>query len=233
MGGPAGGRRTTDRRRAGHGARSAVVQRGQRSHYFLVPGLIVLVMTLIGAMLTALVMAREWERGTLEALFVTPVEAGEILLGKTIPYFVLGMIGLALCVLAAEVLVSRAVARSILVLAGGVDALFAGGTGHRPADFVGDQEPVRGQPDDDAGHVPAGDDALGFLFDLRSMPAPVRVITYVLPARYYVALLQTMFLAGDVWSVIVPNAAVLAGMAAVLIAADPPHRRARNWTEST
>ena len=51
-------------------------------------------MTLIGAMLTALVMAREWERGTLEALFVTPVRAGDILLGKTIPYFALGMIGL-------------------------------------------------------------------------------------------------------------------------------------------
>jgi ABC-2 type transport system permease protein len=57
----------------------------------------------------------------------------------------------------------------------------------------------------------------GFLFDLRSMPAPIRLITYVLPARYYVTLLQTVFLAGDVWSVILPNAAVLAGMAAVLL----------------
>jgi len=56
----------------------------------------------------------------------------------------------------------------------------------------------------------------GFLFDLRSMPAPVRLLTYVLPARYYVTLLQTIFLAGDVWSVIVPNAAVLAVMATVL-----------------
>ena len=74
------------------------------SRYFLVPGLIVLIMTLIGALLTALVMAREWERGTLEALFVTPVRAGEILLGKTIPYFVLGMIGLALCLFAAKFL---------------------------------------------------------------------------------------------------------------------------------
>ena len=53
--------------------------------YFLVPGLIVLIMTLIGAFLTALVMAREWERGTLEALFVTPVRADEILLGKDDP----------------------------------------------------------------------------------------------------------------------------------------------------
>jgi ABC-2 type transport system permease protein len=53
----------------------------------------------------------------------------------------------------------------------------------------------------------------GFLFDLRSMPAAVRMITYVLPARYYVALLQTVFLAGDVWEVILPNVAVLTFMA--------------------
>jgi ABC-2 type transport system permease protein len=56
----------------------------------------------------------------------------------------------------------------------------------------------------------------GFLFDLRSMPVGVRLITYALPARYYVALLQSVFLAGDVWSVIVPNALALAAMAAAL-----------------
>jgi ABC-2 type transport system permease protein len=58
----------------------------------------------------------------------------------------------------------------------------------------------------------------GFLFDLRSMPAAVRLFTYILPARYYVALLQTIFLAGNVWTVILPNAAVLAAMAAALLA---------------
>jgi ABC-2 type transport system permease protein len=57
----------------------------------------------------------------------------------------------------------------------------------------------------------------GFLFDLRSMPTPVRLVTYALPARYYVALLQTVFLAGDIWGVILPNTAALAGMAAVLL----------------
>jgi ABC-2 type transport system permease protein len=57
----------------------------------------------------------------------------------------------------------------------------------------------------------------GFLFDLRSMPVAVRAITYVLPARYFVALLQTVFLAGDIWSVIVPNAIVLAVMAGGLL----------------
>jgi ABC-2 type transport system permease protein len=57
----------------------------------------------------------------------------------------------------------------------------------------------------------------GFMFDLRSMPTPVRLLTYVLPARYYVSLLQTIFLAGDVWGVVLPNAAVLALVAVVLL----------------
>src|SRR6266478_3145414 len=88
------------------------------SRYFLVPGLIVLIMTLIGALLTALVMAREWERGTLEALFVTPVRADEILLGKTIPYFVLGLIGLGLCILSGRFLFHVPLRGSVVVLIG-------------------------------------------------------------------------------------------------------------------
>src|SRR5262249_38947277 len=88
------------------------------SRYFLVPGLVVLVMTLIGSLLTALVMAGEWERGTLEALFVTPVRADEVLLGKTIPYFALGMVGLALCLLAARFLFHVPFRGSVLVLVG-------------------------------------------------------------------------------------------------------------------
>ena len=107
------------------------------SRYFLVPGLIVLIMTLIGAFLTSLIVAREWERGTMEALFVTPVRPDEILVGKTIPYFVLGMVGLVLCLLAAKFLFPRPVPR----LGGGaerrVDALPVGGSGHRTANFLG------------------------------------------------------------------------------------------------
>jgi ABC-2 type transport system permease protein len=57
----------------------------------------------------------------------------------------------------------------------------------------------------------------GFLFDLRSLPAAVQLVTFLLPARYYVTLLQTIFLVGDVWAVIVPNAAVLAAMMSVLL----------------
>ncbi len=187
------------------------------SHYFLVPGLIVLIITLIGAFLTALVMAREWERGTLEAIFVTPVKADEILLGKTVPYFVLGMIGLGLSVLASRFLFHVPLRGSLLVLTG-VSTLYllvSLGIG-LVASSVTKSQFVASQIALLATFLPAML-LSGFLFDIRSMPVVVQLITYILPARYFVALLQTIFLAGDIWSVILPNVAVLAVMAAVLL----------------
>jgi len=186
------------------------------SRYFLVPGLIVLVMTLIGALLTAMVMAREWERGTLEALFVTPVRSEEILLGKTIPYFLLGMIGLALCVLSAKYLFHVPLRGTLPVLLGAsmLYVLVALGIGLLISSAVKNQL-VASQLALLATFMPALM-LSGFLFDLRSMPTPIRLITYVLPARYYVTLLQTIFLAGNVWQVIVPNMLVLAAMTALL-----------------
>lgn len=186
------------------------------SHYFLVPGLIVLVMTIIGGLLTAMVMAREWERGTLEALFVTPVRSDEILLGKTVPSFLLGMIGLLLCVLSAKFLFHVPLRGTLTVLLGAsmLYVLVALGIGLLISSWVKNQL-VASQLVLLATFMPAFM-LSGFLFDLRSMPSAIRLITYGLPARYYVALLQTVFLAGDIWWVIVPNAAALALMAALL-----------------
>jgi ABC-2 type transport system permease protein len=187
------------------------------SHDFLVPGLVVLVMTLIGALLTAMVMAREWERGTLESLFVTPVRIDEILLGKTIPYFALGMVGLSLCLLSARFLFHVPMRGSIWVLAAasmlyllvalGIGLLISTAT---KSQFVASQVTVL------VSFLPAFM-LSGFLFDLQSMPALVRTITAILPSRYYVAILQTAFLAGDVWGVIAPNAVVLGVMAVVVL----------------
>jgi ABC-2 type transport system permease protein len=187
------------------------------SRYFLVPGLVVLVMTLIGALLTSLVVAREWERGTIEALFVTPVRPREILAGKTVPYFVLGMIGLALCLLAAKFLFHVPFRGSVLVLTG-VSMLYllvalALGlliSSVLKSQFVASQITLL------VTFLPAVM-LSGFLFDLRSLPAAVQFITYLLPARYYVTLLQTIFLVGDVWAVILPNAVVLAAMMTALL----------------
>ena len=186
------------------------------SSYFLVPGLVVLVMTLIGALLTAMVMAREWERGTLESLLVTPVRVEEILLGKTLPYFALALFGFALCVLSAKFLFHVPLRGSLWVLLGDsmLYVLIALGIGLLISSWVKNQL-VASQLAMLATFMPAFM-LSGFLFDLRSMPTVVRLITYVLPARYYVALLQTVFLAGDVWSVILPNTLVLVAMVAML-----------------
>ncbi len=186
------------------------------STYFLVPGLIVLVMTLIGGLLTSMVMAREWERGTLEALLVTPVRSDEILFGKTLPYFLLGMLGLGVCVFAAEVLFQVPLRGSLWVLLGAsmLYVLVALGIGLLISSWVKNQL-IASQLTMLVTFMPAFM-LSGFLFDLRSVPLAVQVITYLLPARYYVALLQSVFLAGNVWSVIVPNTLVLALMAAAL-----------------
>jgi ABC-2 type transport system permease protein len=184
------------------------------SRYFLVPGLIVLIMTLIGSFLTTLVMAREWERGTLEALFVTRVRVGEILLGKTIPNFALGMIGLGLCILTARFLFHVPLRGSLwlltassmlyLLVALAVGLLISGLV---KSQFVASQVTIL------ITFLPALM-LSGFLFDLRSTPAFVRGITYALPARYFVTILQTVFLAGNIWQVVLPATLMLIAMAA-------------------
>jgi ABC-type multidrug transport system ATPase subunit/ABC-type multidrug transport system permease subunit len=187
------------------------------SHYFLVPGLIVLVMTIIGAFLTAVVVAREWERGTFEALFVTPVRVGEILASKILPYFALGMIGFALCLLASKFLFHVPLRGSfpMLCAASMLYLLVALGIGLLVSIVVKTQF-LASQLATLLTFLPAMM-LSGFLYDLRSMPVAVRAITYILPARYAVALLQTLFLAGNVWGVILPSVAVLAIMAAGLL----------------
>jgi ABC-2 type transport system permease protein len=187
------------------------------SHYFLVPGLIVLVMTIIGAFLTAMVVAREWERGTLEALFVTPVRAGELLTAKFLPYFALGMIGFVLCLLAGRFLFHVPLRGSLFLLciASMVYLVVALGIGLLVSTLVKSQF-LASQLAMLLTFLPAMM-LSGFLYDLRSMPAVIRGITYALPARYAVTLLQTLYLAGNVGSVIWLNLAVLTAMATALI----------------
>jgi ABC-2 type transport system permease protein len=187
------------------------------SHYFLVPGLIVLVMTLIGATLTAMVMSREWERGTLEALFVTPVQADEILIGKIVPYFLLGLVGLGLCVLSARYLFEIPFRGSVAVL-GFTSMLYllvTLGMGLFISSTLKSQF-LASQITQLVTFLPATM-LSGFIYDLRSVPAVIRLISYGVPAHYFVALLQTIFLAGDVWSVILPNGAMLGVFATALL----------------
>ncbi len=188
-----------------------------RSRNYLVPGLLVINMTLVGALLTALVMAREYERGTLEALMVTPVTMREVLIGKVLPYFVLGMGGMALSVAMAMLLfqVPLRGALWVLVLTSTLFLLAALGMGLLISVLARSQF-VAGMIAIISTFLPAFL-LSGFLFDIDSMPAAVQVITHIVAARYFVSVLQSLFLAGNVWSVILPNALALAVMAAFFL----------------
>ena len=189
------------------------------STWYLVPGLIVLIMTLVGAFLTALVMAREWERGTLEALFVTPVRPQEILLAKVIPYFCVGLLGLMLCLVAARFLFGVPIRGSLwlvllgsvlyLLVAVGLGLLISAATKNQ---FLASQLALLST------FLPS---LLlsGFLFDLRNVPVVIRVIGNILPATHFISLTRTLFLAGDVWSIVLRDCAILAGYAVVLLGA--------------
>lgn len=184
-----------------------------RSRNYLVPGVVAVIMTLIGALLTALLMAREWERGTMEALLVTPVSILEVLLGKILPYFLLGLGGLALSVIMGVWLFEVPLRGSVwvLLLSSSMFLLTALGMGLlistiARAQFVAAQVAII------TTFLPAFI-LSGFIFDIGSMPVPIQWITHLIPARYYVSMLKTIFLAGNVWSVIIPNFLALCLMA--------------------
>ena len=188
-----------------------------RSRNFLVPGLIAIIMTLIGTLLTAMVVAREWERGTMEALMVTPVRIGEILLGKMIPYFVLGMGSMALSTGMALFVFDVPLRGSlgVLLIVSALFMLVSLGMGLLISTLARSQF-VAGQVAIIIVFLPAFI-LSGFIFDIDSMPRAVQILTHVIPARYFVSSLQTLFLAGTIWPIILADSAVLVLMAAIFL----------------
>lgn len=174
-----------------------------KSQNFLIPGSIVVIMTIIGSLLTALVIAREWERGTMESLMATPVSVVELLLGKLIPYFILGMGSLFLCTAIAvfffkvpfrgSVFALSVVSASFLIAALGQGLLISTVTKNQ---FLASQLAIT------SAFLPALN-LSGFIFEINSMPKPIQWLTHILPARYFITSLQTLFLTGDVWVLLI------------------------------
>jgi len=179
------------------------------STLFLVPGLIAIIMTLIGSMLTSMVVAREWERGTMEAILVTPLSTNEFLTGKLIPYFILGMFSMLFTVALAIWLFNVPLLGSfwILVLSSSLFMLVSLAIGLLIS-IAAKNQFVAGQVSIVVTFLPAFI-LSGFIFDINSMPAAIQLITHIVPARYFVAILQTLFLAGDVWPVLLANMGAL------------------------
>ncbi len=183
------------------------------SRNFLVPGLITLIMTLIGILLTALVVAREWERGTMEALLVTPIRRVDLLLGKMLPYFILGMMGMGLSVVVGTTLFHVPFRGSIgaLIFLSSLFMLASLGFGLLISAAIRVQF-VAAQISIVAGFLPAFF-LSGLIFDLESTPRVIQIVSHVVPARYFVSISHTLFMAGDVWPMLLPNALALAVMA--------------------
>jgi ABC-2 type transport system permease protein len=172
------------------------------SRFFLLSGSLAIIMTLIGSLLTALVVAREWERGTMEALMSTTVSIGELVMAKVIPYFALGMISMAICVVISIVFYDLPLRGSFLVLAL-VSALFlfcALGLGLMISTITKNQV-FAYQITLITAFLPAYI-LSGFLFEIHSMPQWIQWLTYIIPAKYFVQSLQSLFLVGNVWSLI-------------------------------
>lgn len=167
------------------------------SRHFIIPGVVALALALVGALLASLAVAREWERGTMEQLVSTPVTAAEILLGKLLPYFAIGMADAALCVVVAVewfdvpfrgAVATLTVATALFLLVTLLVALLISVS-------------IRSQ-------VGASQIAIlatllpfnmlsGFAFPIDQMPAPIRAVTYAVWGRYYVTAIKAVLLKGS------------------------------------
>lgn len=190
------------------------------SRNFIVPGLISVIMMIIAALLTSLTVAREWEQGTMEQLIATPVTAPELILGKLLPYFVIGMVDLAVAVAMGKYLFHVPM-RGSLPLLFGIAAVFLVGALSLGMLF---SVAARSQ-------LPASQMAMaftflpsyllsGFVFSIDSMPPVVRAVTYIVPSRYFIKVIKGIYLKGvGLGTLAVDTALLLVFGAAMVLAA--------------
>jgi ABC-2 type transport system permease protein len=166
------------------------------SRNMIVPGLVAVIMSIIAAMLTALTIAREWERGTMEQLASTPVARVEVVLGKLLPYLLIGLFDVAVTVTAGMILFGTPLNGSVLELAVYTLLFLTGalGLGIFISAAVKSQV-LATQIAMVATYLPA---VLlsGFLFEITSMPAVLQGVTYLIPARYFITVTRGIFLKG-------------------------------------
>lgn len=186
------------------------------SHYFILPGSLAITMTLIGILLTALVIAREWERGTMEALLSTQVKKIDIVLGKYIPYFILGMISMIFNTFVC-IFIFRVPFRGSLLVLFGVSGLFlftSLGIGLLISTVTKNQF-LASQAAIAIGFLPA---LLlsGLMYPINSMPIIFQYLTMILPPRYFVTFIESEFMAGTVWEIVLINSIYLSVLGLIL-----------------
>ncbi|MCL4812914.1 MAG: ABC transporter permease [Vicinamibacteraceae bacterium] len=187
------------------------------SRNYIVPGLIAVIMMVIAALLTSLTVAREWERGSMEQLISTPMTGPELVIGKLLPYFAVGMLDVALAVLVGEVLFDVPLRGSLFLLAASSAVFLAGALAIGMLISI----VTRGQ-------LLASQLAMvltflpsfllsGFMYAVDNMPPVIRVITYLVPARHFVDVLKGIYLKGSGLESLAGELALLAGFGAVML----------------
>lgn len=188
-----------------------------RSQNSIIPGIIAVVMMVIAAMLTSVTVAREWEMGTMEQLISTPIRGPELVVGKVVPYFVVGMLDVAIAVITGRWLFDVPI-RGNAGLMFAMSAIFLSG-----ALFLGlllsiklKKQVIANQTALLAGYLPT---LLlsGFVFAIYNMPQPIQWITYIVPARYFIVLMRGIFLKGIGLEILWLDALLLILFAAIMI----------------
>jgi ABC-2 type transport system permease protein len=188
-----------------------------QSKNFIVPGLIAVIMMVIAAMLTSLTIAGEWERGTMEQLISTPVTGPELVLGKLLPYFAIGMLDMAMAVLMGQFLFHIPFRGSLLLLVS-VACLFLTGVLAMGIliSIVAKNQLLASQLAMVLTFLPAFL-LSGLMIPIHNMPAPIQWITHIVPARYFVTLLRGIYLKGVGLDVLGQETALLAAFGAVMV----------------
>lgn len=187
------------------------------SRDFIIPGSIAIIMALIGTLLTALVVAKEWERGTMEALMATPVHIFELVISKIIPYFILGLLSMTMITIISVHFFHVPLRGSFFLLFIASSAfLFTATLLGLLISTLSRNQLIACQISIFTAFLPAFI-LSGFIFEIASMPPIIQLLTYIVPARYFVSCLQTIFLTGNVLDLLLPNIAIMLFMGILLL----------------
>jgi ABC-2 type transport system permease protein len=168
-----------------------------KSKNFIIPGLIAVIMSIIAAILTSLTFAREWERGTMEQLIATPVKTPELILGKLVPYFLIGFLDMVVSVFIGVFLFGVPLRGNVFLLMtlSGI-FLFGGLSLGILISIVAKSQIIASQVAMVVSYLPAFL-LSGFMFSIFNMPKPLRIMTHIIPARYFVSILKGIFMKGS------------------------------------
>ncbi|MHB9001967.1 MAG: ABC transporter permease, partial [Thermoanaerobaculia bacterium] len=188
------------------------------SKNFIIPGLLAVIMSVIAALLTSLTIAREWETGTMEQLISTPLRVPEMIFGKMIPYFVIGMIDVTLALIVGRYAFEVPFRGSLLLMYAMTALFLIGVLGFGLLiSIVAKGQLLANQIAMVTTFLPAFL-LSGFMYNIDNMPPPIRLVTWIIPARYYVAILKGIFLKGIGLEILGFQALMLAVFGAIVLA---------------